>query len=377
MENVEGIPHFANKSVTRKWLDTRLGENLPTFLFFENADGLMMTNIMDGISEVVEEGEWGWRNHAPYRADVLLKDNRGQPRVALEVVHHHPVDAEKLFDADRHSLDVYEIEGGYPPFSEKGLKVLRAHIASHNRRKHRRFTQRILDLYGAISDPPSLDDGFLRVVKDWRGSLDRHDQRRHDDLVSMQNRFAGLRREIEQQHVFCARCKRPNRLLDGGTGFSYSLIFTHDPNGNCRERHLCEKCEWEIRGGFDGDFAEDAPLWLPDDDCPKCQRHERDVLTQWVEASKFGPIGYVVDNRTVTRTEFCALLALIELSATAGAELLAKEVNAIHAERYLHDVLGGIEYLQDAVRRGPEDRNDTAFRPARRFGLPPCPLVVR
>lgn len=185
MENVEGIPHFANKSVIRKWLDTRLRENLPTFLFFENADGFMMANIMDGISEVVEEGEWGWRNRAPYRADVLLKDNRGQPRVALEVVHHHSVDAEKLFDADQRSLDVYEIEGGYPPFSKKGLKVLRGHVASRNRVKHRLFTQRIIDLYGAICNPPTLENGFLRVVKDWHGSLDQHDQRRYDDLVSI------------------------------------------------------------------------------------------------------------------------------------------------------------------------------------------------
>ena len=377
MENVEGIPHFANKSVTRKWLDTRLRENLPTFLFFENADGFMMANIMDGICEVVEEGEWGWRNQAPYRADVLLKDNRGQPRVALEVVHHHPVDAEKLFDADRCSLDVYEIEGGHPPFSKKGLKVLRGHVASRNRAKHRLFTQRIIDLYGAICNPPTLEGGFLRVVKDWRGSLDQHDQKRYNDLVSMQEKFAGLRREIQQQHVFCARCKRPNRLLDGGKGFSYSLTFVHDPNGNCRERHLCDKCEWEVRGGSNGDFAEDAPFWMPSENCPNCQSHERKILAQWYEASKSGPIGYIVDNRTVSHDEFCALLSLVELSATIGAEILSKGGDAIYANRYLHAVKVGIEDLQDAVRRGPEDRNDKAFRPALRSGLLPCPLVVR
>lgn len=373
MENVEGIPHFANKSVTRKWLDYRLRKNLPTFLFFENSDGFMMANITDGVSEVVEEGEWGWRNQGPYRADVLLKDDRGQPRVALEVVHHHPVDAEKLFDADRCHLDVYEIEGGYPPFSKKGLKILRGHVASRNQRKHRRFTQRIIDLYGAIRNPPTLEDGFLRVVKDWRGSLDQHDQRRYDNLVSFHDKFAGLRREIQQQHVFCARCKQLNQLLDGGEGFSYSLTFVHHPNGNCRKRHLCDKCEWEVMGGL----AEDAPLWALNENCPNCQRHGREALAQRDEANKSGAIGYIVGNRTVSHDEFCALLALIEFSVSSAAERLSKAGYEIDAGRYLHAVKDGTEYLQDAVRRGPEDRNDAEFRPALRSGLPPCPLAVR
>ena len=76
----------------------------------------------------------------------------------------------------------------------------------------------MVDLYAAVANPSVIDDGFIRVVKNWRGSLDQHDMAKREALEERQKRFAYLRNEIRQGHVYCLRCKKDNELIDSGTG---------------------------------------------------------------------------------------------------------------------------------------------------------------
>lgn len=375
-QNTEGIPHFANKSVARKWLDTRLRQGRDAYLFYEHEDGLGMVNLLDGVSEVIEEGEFGWADHAPYRADVLLR-RANEPPLALEIVHTHPPEYRKLSEAARLGIDMYEIEGGHPPFSHKGLRVLAAHIAPANRQRHRVFNLRLIDLYNRIANPSRLDDGSIRVIKNWRGSLDQHDQAKQDALEEMDKKFDSLRSEIRQQHVFCARCKKPNELIDGGKGFHYSSILAHRPNGGCGRIHLCRNCEFSIGGGWQGAFPSDAAEWWPRDDCPNCREASQAHDDHRERRFAPGPIGYVVNNRTVSREDFLGLLALLDFAASVACDYMKRaDVRASQINEFQNITQGSVAQLLEAVYSGTDDPNDSGLRPAGIFGgtLPPCPL---
>ncbi len=377
-QNTEGIPHFANKSVARKWLENRLRQGRAAYLFYDHEDGPGMVNLLDGVSEVIEEGEFGWADHAPYRADVLLR-RANEPPSALEIVHTHPPEYRKLSEAARLGIDLYEIEGGHPPFSEKGLKVLATHIAPANRRPHRDFNSRMIDLYDRIANPSSLDDGFIRVVKNWRGSLDQHDHAKRDEMEETEKKFARLRSEIRQQHVFCARCKKPNELIDGDKGFRYSSILAHRPNGGCGRIHLCQGCEFEIRGGWHGVFPSDAVEWWPRDDCPDCrdvdQAHEDERDRRFAP----GPTGYIVEGRTVSREEFLGLLTLLDWTAVIASEYLDwAGAGEQRLREFQYITRDSIAQLIETVYSGTDAPNDADLRPAGIFGgtLPPCPLTL-
>ena len=196
----EGIPHFANKAVLRKRLDTLQKHSEDFYIFYDHEGGLYMSAVLNGVTEVMLEGEFGWANQAPYRADVLLKRGK-EPLSAIEITHTSEPSGSKLREAARLGIDVYEIEGGQPPFSEHGLRVLKAHIAPQNWKAHRQYTQRMIDLYARVSDPPTLDDGFIEVVKNWRGSLDQHYAAKREELGSVDIWTAVQSRHVEYDHT--------------------------------------------------------------------------------------------------------------------------------------------------------------------------------
>lgn len=377
-ESKEGIPHFANKAVVWKLLHTKLREGKSFYLFCRHQGNDLQVNVMDGVTEVVQEGEFGWANHAPYRADVLLRRGN-EPPVAIEIIRTSEPSESKIRDAAQKGIDLYEIEGRYRPFSDQGLKVLRAHIAPRNRKAHERFTQRMIDLYGQIANPQSLDDGFIRVVKNWRGSLDQHDQARLDEWAEFSKKFADLRNEIRQQHVFCLRCEKPLQPFEGGKGFSYSSMAVHRPSGGCGSVHLCQACEFAIRGGWDEVFPDDAMEWLPRDDCAACQRVHTEHAEELLRKYGPGPVGYVVNGRTVSREEFLGLMALLKWVAVETSACLArKNVSAQHIREFHRMTEEEITRMQEAVYSGSEDINDVSLRPATAYGgaLPPCLLSL-
>lgn len=377
MENKEGIPHFANKAMMWKALDLRLKAGRPLHIFYDHEGGRGMVNVLDGVVEAVQEGEFGWASQAPYRADILLRRNDAPP-TAIEITHTSSPSPDKLQEAARLGIDVYEVEGGYPPFSDKGLTVLKAHIAPCNRNAHRQFTQRMIDLYASVANPSAIDDGFIRVVKNWRGSLDQHDMAKWEALEERRKEFTFLRNEIRQGHVYCLRCKNDNELIDSGTGFSYSSTPVHRPNGGCGFVHLCDKCTFEIRGGWDGVPAEDTDEWQPRDDCTKCQESIQSHEEEWERRLAPGPVGYVVDGRTVSREHFLGLLTLIDLTSVMACEYLnLTGVSAQDVNEFRYIITSSISELNEAVRSGVNDPNDSAFQPVGFFGgsMPPCPLA--
>jgi hypothetical protein len=373
----EGIPHFANKAVLRKRLDTLQKHSEDFYIFYDHEGGLYMSAVLNGVTEVMLEGEFGWANQAPYRADVLLKRGK-EPLSAIEITHTSEPSGPKLREAARLGIDVYEVEGGAPPFSEHGLSVLKAHIAPQNRAAHRQFTRRVADLYARVADPPTLCDGFIRVVKNWRGSLDQHDAAERIEMEDMLKEFASMRNEIRQQHVLCLRCKKRNEITPDG-GFIHSSQMVHRPNGGCGYRYLCKPCSFDIRGGWNGVLPSDAEAWLPHDDCPYCKDAEQYALDRMKRRLTKGPYGYIVDGMTVSREDFLGLLALMNFAAVQGAKYLeAGGVEAWRIKEFRYITRDGIKTIAKAAHSGADDSNDsnTTLRPAGLFGgaLPPCPL---
>ena len=80
-------------------------------IFYDHDDGRGRVNVLDGVVEAVQEGEFGWASQAPYRADILLRGDDA-PSTAIEMTHTSPPSPDKLREAARLGIDVYEVEGG-------------------------------------------------------------------------------------------------------------------------------------------------------------------------------------------------------------------------------------------------------------------------
>ena len=173
--------------------------------------------------------------------------------------------------------------------------------------------------------------------------------------------------------------QKANELIDGGKRSCFPVLQP-SPQRRCGYVHLCEECEFKIRGGWDGVLPDDAAEWWPRDDCPACQsaaQAYQDLREHWLDP---GPIGYAVDGRTVRREDFLGLLTLLDMAAALACEYLAKTgATASRINQFRFTTRDSIAQLMEAVYRGTDDPNDAGLRPAGIFGgsLPPCPLTVK
>ncbi len=377
MDYGEGIPHFANKVVMWKRLDNLRKRSEDFYIFYDHEDRRYMSAVLNGVTEALIEGEFGWAKKAPYRADVLLERGK-EPLSAIEITHTSEPSGDKLREAARLGIDVYEIEGGQPPFSKPGLKVLKAHIAPRNWKAHQQFTQRMIDLYAEIANPSNPDAGFIRVVKNWRGHLDQHDAAKREELEDWMRKSNVISNAIRQGLVFCERCRK-QIPVDGDYGIHLERRFVHFPNGGCRYVPVCEQCETELKGWPFGELPSDAAEWNGREDCGECQDASQRNADAIAKMLTKGPFGYVVNGRTVSRGDFLGLCTLMKLAAVQGAEVLeAAGISALRIAEFRYCTHEGIEAIVQAAYSGADASKDsnTSLRPAGLFGgsMPPCPL---
>lgn len=372
----EGTPHFANKAVLWKKLDLLHKAGEPFHVFFGYKGRLVLSrDLLEAVTSVRQEADFGWCNYAPYRADVLL-EREGAPSVSLEVVHHNPPSAAKLEEVRRRGMDMYEICGGHPPFSKEGLGIIEAHLTPQSLNAHIAYTERVIALYNSIAQPTSMDDGFIRVVKNWRGSLDAHDRHKQEEMEKSLERSRQLRNEVRAGHVTCFLCGVPNaeeKDPDGFTRLSACWILVHRPNGGCGKRYVCRGCEFTMRGGWKGEYPADEHEWWPRDDCTTCIEAYESMRERWQDCILIGPVGYVVNGRTVNRADFRGLLTLILFQLQCMDDWFRRE-NLL--EPWMRrDMRALKEAIQDMERASyDEDPNDQGLKPAGLMGpagLPP------
>ena len=372
----EGIPHFANKAVIWKRLHHLHREGKAFHVFFAHKGRVVMSrDLLGAVTSVRQEADFGWCNYAPYRADVLL-EREDAPSVALEVVHHHPPSADKFAEVRRLGMDMYEIWGGDPPFSNEGLGTMAAHLTTQSLNANIAYTERVVALYNSIAQPESMDDGFIRVVKNWRGSLDAHDRHKQEKMEKSWESSRQLRNEVRAGHVTCFRCGVLNaeeKHPDGGTSLSACWILVHRPNGGCGKRYVCRGCEFTMRDGWKGEYPADKHEWWPRDDCATCMEAYETMQERWQDCILTGPVGYVVNGRTVNRADFRGLLTLI-LFQLQSMDGFLKRDNLLEPwmRRDMRHLKEAIQDMERAMN--DDDPNDKGLKPAGligRAGLPP------
>ena len=126
--------------------------------------------------------------------------------------------------------------------------------------------------------------------------------------------------------------------MDESGGYGYAAIKVHQVDGNCQNAvALCMQCEFEIRGGWNGEYPEDAERWMLSDECEACiqiytsqlenleeiQKVDRRHLlmpthygSRMVHEPRSKQQRYTVAGTTVNRQELLCILAMIKFVAT-------------------------------------------------------------
>ena len=405
-EHPEGVPHWSNVAMFAQKLEGRRRRQEGFWLFFRECCGRcdggdMVENILTDVTAVKRE-EW----YGPFRPDILL-ERGGKPPVFLEFTHTSQPSAKKLAFCSAEGIDVFELDGSRRP-SDSG--VLKAHIAPHNCRQALRA--RLLGLWDRME---ALDDPVVGVVDDWTSSsLHWHFRLQEEEMQAFGERFARLRQAVREGRLKCARCDEPFEMNEDGNGYHASFIETHRLDGGCGQVPMCRNCEIALRGGWHGDFPEDANSWGLDDECSECRplvvEQERRLAevqpmrsvempepygSRVVAERQRRPQGYVVGDQTVSRSELLAVLMLVQYALIRRLEstgkdafgkdaLMLEEVDRVgRAVLYANNDLAwdwlegiGESYVSEADV--PDDSVRDKFLYPRRWWkeLPPCPLTV-
>lgn len=389
----EGIEHWSNKTIYSHKLESRRRRQQAFWLFFRECCGECedigyVENILSGVTSVKMEADYG-----NFRPDILL-ERRNKPPLFLEFTHTHPPSQRKLAYCSKHGIDIFELEGSQRPINST---VRKAHISHQNCRNRQR--RRLFDLWQHMA---SQDDPIVGIKEDFR-SHERQQQEQH----AFWSEFEVRRQEVASGTLRCARCDTPFAIIDGG--FRLSSIDTHRPDGLCGEIHLCEECEFAIRGGWNGVYPEDAGSWGLVEGCPTCQpiiaQQERELSEGKPRRSVSMPESYghrlvweperrrqayIVGNQSVTRDEMQSILMMFQLVLTGVlsdwnySAVMQKEVRRIGAAvLYANNIrdwdwLDGIgeSYVPD--HDYPDGFGGNSYLYPKRWWqeLPPCPLTI-
>ena len=172
---------------------------------------------------------------------------------------------------------------------------------------------------------------------------------------------------------------------------------------------MCQGCEFEIRGGWEGMYPEDAGSWGLDDGCERCQpiiaeQRQSPALVQrtrsvempegygrrLVAEPQTRQQGYIVGEQTVSRSELQSVLMLFEyvlicwLPPGERHARMLEEVQRINrAVLYAnsdlgHDWLEGVGESYIPESDVPDDSGSDKFLWPKRWWreLPPYPLAA-
>ena len=400
-QSPEGVSHWSNVAMFAHRLEGRRRRQEGFWLFFRECCGLcagggMVENILADVT-VVKREEW----YGPFRPDILLERGDNAP-VFLEFTHTSPPSERKLAYCATRGIDVFELDGSLQPICSS---VLKAYISSRNCREALRA--HLADLWQRMA---ILDDPVVGITDDWTASSrDWHTRLQDEAHEEFNERFAWLREAIREGRLSCTRCGKPFELTDGGTGFHASFIESHRPDGECGQVPMCRACDFALRGGWHGEYPDDAGCWGLDTDCADCrpliaeqaQRLDDAQRTRSVEMPEpYGrrvvtepqrrPQGYVVGDQTVSRSELQAVLMLFKyvltcwLPPTDRYVRMLEEVDrvnmaALYANNDLNwDWLEGVGESYIAESDVPYNSLRDKFLYPNRWWkeLPPCPLAI-
>ena len=402
----EGVSHWSNKAMYGHKFKSYLRMQKGFWLFFRECCGECegtghVENILKDVAAVRIEDEYDAGQTGRYYPDILL-ERRGLPQIWIEITHTSKPSQRKLAYCRERGIDVFELDGSRRP---EECSVLKAHISPRNCRSPQR--SRLNDLWNHLH---GLDDPVVGIADHWNASsLDWHFRLQEEDLERRLKRHDQLRQVVREGKLRCTRCGKPFGMFEGGTGFHASFVWSHRPHGGCGKVPMCQGCEFEIRGGWEGLYPEDAGSWGLDGGCERCQpiiAEQRQSIalaqrTRSVEMPEdYGhrlvsepqrrKQGYVVGRQTVSRSELQAVLMLFEYVLTCWLPpgernaLMLEEVQRINrAVLYTNsdldrDWLEGVGESYIPEGDVPDDSGGDKFLSPKRWWreLPPFPLAV-
>ena len=249
----EDIPYWANKAELRRALEHCRRMQKPYFLFYAECCAKceprgFVDNIMDGVTAVTMD-----KTTIGHHADIEL-ERKEQPPMWIDILADDSTSQEKMEYCERHGIDLFQLDGkGHPTQAH----VLRAHIANRNCRKEKR--DRLEELWNLIR---KTNDAAAGVREDFRS-----EEEKQKDWEDLWKKSAEKRRMAEQG---CARCKK--QLVADNGSFGISVTPTHKANGRCAEEvALCTECDFQLRGGWKGEYPEDASQWGLMRGCEYCE----------------------------------------------------------------------------------------------------------
>ena len=392
-QQLEGVAHWSNKAMFAHKLERRRRRQQGFWLFFRECCGQcngrgFVQNILADVTDVKAEANYGG-----FRPDILLL--RGdKPPIWLEVTATSKPSQRKLAYCARNGIDVFELEGSQRPVD---ATVRRAHIAPRNCRQRQR--ERLADLWHQMAN---LDDLKVGIREDFRSP----ERQRRDDAAFWAE-VERQRRDIIDGNLRCARCDTSSSSEDGN--LSLSFIYTHKPDESCGEVPFCQQCDFEVRGGWDGKYPDDAALWGMDDECFACQPFLAEQAEQLNDASRartlwmpepYGsrlvqeperrPQEYIVGDRTTTRDELLSILLMFKyilirvLPPDHHTKMMLNQIDKIEKSvRYANNIrdwdwLEGIGESYLPEYETPDGSKGDRFLYPKRWWpkLPPCPLTI-
>ena len=246
-----------------------------------------------------------------------------------------------------------------------------------------------------------LDDPIIGIKEDFRSP-----QRKHREREEFWIEIEEQRKAVEDGTLSCTRCDRPFARQDGQ--FSVSYILSHIPDGTCGKVPFCRECSFEVLGGWDGVYPEDADSWGLDEGCDVCQpilaeegkrvdkaSQRRTLLmpesygSRLIQEPEQRPQQYVVGDRSVRRDELQSILMMFKyilvtvVPPTSEAKMMLREVDRIekavqHANNIRDwDWLEGMGESYVSEEDAPYDSKGDKFLCPKRWwpDLPPCPLT--
>ncbi len=366
----ESVEHWATKAMYAKKLERHRKLQRGFWLFFKECcgqceGGAFVENILTDVIAVKSETASGG-----FIPDILL-ERRGKPAIWLEIVNTSPPSLSKLEYCADNGIDVFELNGSqHPDYSY----VRKAHISHRNCRQRQR--QRLLGLWRQMAD---LDDPKVGIREDFR-SLER--QRR--EFRAFWAKVKARRQEVADGKLSCARCGQPFTVGDGGV--SLESIYTHRPDGECGEIPFCQQCWFEIIGGWDGVYPDDAGSWGLEEECPICQPIIAEFTKQTDEANRRKslrmpePYGsrlvqepdlrsqkYIVGDKSVSRGELQCILMMFQyglsrVNAHWKSRMILEEVDKINrAVLYANNILDWdwLEGVGESYISGRDAPDDT------------------
>ena len=312
-ENPEGIPHWSNTAMFAHKLEGHRRRQEAFWLFFKECCGQcegggFVENVLDGVTAVKREAEYG-----NYRPDILLERGDRKPSW-LEFTHTSPPTKSKLAYCSAQGIDVFELDGSHRPLESS---VRKAHISPRNCR--RRLRQRLIGLWRHME---SLDNPAVGIREDFR-SPECQRKERQEFWREVEQR----ERDVSEGNLRCARCDKP--FTCGPDGFFLSFMDTHKQEGGCGTVPFCGQCNFDVMGGREGVYPDDADSWGLDQECTECQlilsehtkrmdkvSYRRVVSmpepygSRLVHEPERHPQEYIVGKQTVSRGEMQTVLMM-------------------------------------------------------------------